>query len=374
MADAMARVRGGRKEIEYPRGADHRLPIRIPQMTAFIPSFATQQLLPPWEADACVYGLAFPIPQETITNYVDTYFNAVDNRERKFHFSAASGCDFGILLYTKLTNVQTLEAFRDSPEHPHTWDSLDYNELIVCVPILRKNVNALNVVDDSTSQVEWCQPLAICNNNSVIFSTREVIGLDVLPGKITESPTTNGATKIDVELYGVSKFSPTSKEGLIKFLEITIPSKSSAAATSATAKGVIQAICELSGGENCVIPKGCLPKQMDVLALKQFRDACDMDSAIYQALVTFRVSRHKNSKGEASEATFYAERAANIELFQNATTNQIIQTFLGQPGATAARQGGASPDNTVTARRPTLVFKLDCRVVMDEVKTDFLLS
>jgi hypothetical protein len=340
----------------------------------FITSFATQQLLPPWEAEATIYGFGFKIPKSAIREYVDRYFNATEPQPRRFQFDPIPRCNFGVLLYSDIRNAGTQTANTHS-HSPQPYGKLNYKEVVVCVPISRRNISVQNVL--STPIYEWCQPIAVCDSDAVIFSAREIIGLDVLPGNIYAADLEDGGFKLTVQLYGVKHFSPTSKETLVPLLEVDVPPNSfQDQPPDRRAEGVVQLISEVTQKSNTTMVGDCLPQRMQVVALKQFRDAHKMDMAIYQALVTFLISRHSAPDARTVQ-TFMNEKKVAITLSDNATTREIVQTFLGQPppaGKLECEDGKDVWENVGTAQHPTLAFRLRCKIEVNQVKTDFTLS
>jgi hypothetical protein len=336
-------------------------------MTEFIPSFATQQLLPPWKGEAEVYGFAFRLPESSIQVYLDRYFNATQDKERNFQFESVPDGDLCLLLYSKLTNVKTANSSSAAPK-TKSWDNLEFREVVVCVPLRRWKVSPQNVLYEPVFQ--WCKPIAVCDNTTVIFSMRETIGLDVLPGEITETPDlTGGGFTLSVKLHGVTKFAPTAKDGPIELLQVhVIPPTSDGTPLDPNAKDMIKVIESLSGGE---VYGGCLPQLMNLVTLKQFRDACNLDVAIYQALVTSLLTRQPKPDGP-KKATIVPSKNVTMTVDPNDTTREILQTFLGD------RQEPPVPPevwaNVIAPMTPALAFHLDCTVCMNQVTTDFTFS
>jgi hypothetical protein len=345
------------------------------EFTPFIPSFATQQLLPPWEAEATVYGFGFRIPESAIRDYVDRYFNSTEPRERRFQFDPAPNCEFGILFYSNVRNARTNNIASNNHSR-RSFGTLNYKEAFVCVPISRRNISIYNVLSEPI--YEWCQPIAVCDCTTVIFSAREIVGLDVLPGRITETYRDDGGFTLTVQLYGVETFSPTSKEELIPLLEVDVPPGSSQEGLpDERSEDVIRAIRNLNEKTRSPTIGPWLPQHMQVVTLKQFRDASKMDIAIYQALVTSQISRH--ALPDASTVPILLnERKVTLQLSENATTREMVQTFLGQPPPegreTTTADGKEVWQNVERAQHPTLAFRLDCKVEVDQVKTDVTLS
>lgn len=349
-------------------------------MTRFIPSFATQQLLPPWHGDAEIYAFAFELPPDTIQHYVDRYLNSADKRGHKYFFTQTDDYTFGMLIYSRLTNIMTLPNHKNG-DNPYTWDNVDFSDVGIYFPTSNRRSNAHNIANDF---IQWCQPLAICDNPLVTFGAREIIGLDILPGNISAFSDKNPRV-ISAKLCGVTKFSPTSKEGEIEFLDIELSPTALKAAntinegaedrTVATASnslsariGMMQKILKLTDGKS--LGDGCLPEKMDIIALKQFRDASNMNLAIYQALVEFQISRELSTEADKPNLSLIPENEVRITLARNDTTDEIVSTIAG-----LSYPDQAAPDPRIPVTiSPTLAFRLKCRVVMDNVKTDVLLS
>jgi hypothetical protein len=326
-------------------------------VTRFIPSFATQQILPPWTAQCDVYGMVFDVAEAFIAGYADRFFNNVEP-PAALRLGPVPDCNFGVVLFSRRYDArssQSSDTFDDTGDR--SWDDLSFTEVSINLPMQMSGVNPVTNVALETPSYLWCQPLIAVNNSTIRSTLREILGLDVLPARFNETPLVAATTpqpgdgsfqpadpvlhklsgdafSLNVQIPGVEAFAPTSKEGWVDFMEVVFPAAGAGYATARPGDASFaDAIHRMAGGD-VIGPGGAVPATMDYIALKQFRDAYDMESAVYQAVV-----RSVVICDPSCQCGFLPADQSFLRFTDNATTNEIVTRFLGQDGV-----HGVSPD------------------------------
>jgi hypothetical protein len=269
-------------------------------MTRFIESFATQQLLPPWEAQgARTWGFVIRMKRERIQAYLDEYFNGAYPDRAPFHYTPVPGPQFGLLGTAYFPNVasrnpQTAGRLDPNPGgSPQAWDHLKHTEVYLAFPALRHDLTQDNLIRPDPTLV-WVEPFIFSDNDSVVFSSREIWGSDMYLASIARA--TGGAPHelhIDVGMAGVKTFNPRSMTELIAVLHLRTGGESTAAipdllAADPDLKGFLEILVG-SGAFAAGLPFGISPSPFkggrELNNLKQFRDCFNMAAAIYRGIV-----------------------------------------------------------------------------------------
>ena len=191
-------------------------------MTQFIESFATQQLLPPWTArGALTWGFAIRLSRRRIKNYLSRYFNGGYPDEAPFYYAPLPGPQFGLLSVAYFPNVASgnlQTASRLGPGET-SWDHLTHTEAYLSFPVLRYALSKDNLVTDPV--LVWVEPFVFSDNDSVVFSSREIWGSDMyLASMVREPGLADHQLHFDMGMIGIKKFSPRSTSELLAVLHI----------------------------------------------------------------------------------------------------------------------------------------------------------
>lgn len=347
-------------------------------MTRFLESFATQQLLPPWRADnVTLTAFVFELKAPVIQAYLDKFFNFPPPRQPPFHYWALKDAQFGIIVLSNYpsicsTNVQNMRRYG---RNIMAWDHLCQNEFFVGVPVEKYDVGPDNIMKNR--EIQWIQPVAVSDNASVVFSTREVIGVDMLYGELkTAPPPDSGGLHFDWWLPSLKTFSPATKEELLPFAHVEAdaplagpPPEVIAALEDGDKSGdpVLAGLAAVLGGEADPIAQGLLPAAMRTVTLKQFRDAFNMDLASYQAIVG-GTTTHANIR----DLKFYDPKTASISFMSTATTEEILTSFLDLHAGTEKTpppHPGPEWDLLALPAPVRFVFSFTCDITFDQVET-----
>jgi hypothetical protein len=276
-------------------------------MTDFIQSFATQQLLPPWEAEEVQsWGFVVPMTETCIQAYLDAYFNGAYPDPAPYYYTAVPGALYGLVAAAVFGRVASLNENtasrleKEAGEHDHddtheAWDHLRHNQVNLTFPALRYPRSKDNLIIGDPILV-WIEPFIFSDNDSVVFASREIWGSDCYLGSIVRASGGPGAGSLhlDLGMIGIKTFNPRSMSELISVLHI----KTDGADRTQTVAGVLKAKPELakfisilagSGAFAGAPPEGIDPPPYkggtELNNLKQFRDCYDMGAAIYRAIV-----------------------------------------------------------------------------------------
>ena len=342
-------------------------------MARFVQSVANQQMPPPYTfRGATVHAFVFESPMTAVQAYCDRYFNLGEAAERGFVYRPLSIFPYAMLLIIEYPMMVCMDTRQfDAAETPFADRGYtSQNEVFVAIPLARHGVTPANVLLDAT--VEWALPFIAVDNSTSAFSGREMLGLEKLKGAIT----LGGGVFPDsftakVDLPGWQSLDPTAVQQMITFLEITThptlptfrgsPNETSVWSLfrSNLASGVLQGLSAAVDGLDAIMA-GLLPAAMEVVALKQFRDAEDPRKAVYQALVAMR-SRYYN----ITNLRFYNETNVSIAFKDGGSFGEIIRVFLAAPDNTSPLK--AVFQDAVCTPKAAFRFKTD--IDFDDMRT-----
>ena len=301
-------------------------------MTQFIESFATQQLLPPWKATgARTQGFAIRLKEDRIQAYLDRYFNGGYPDQAPFHYSPLAGPQFGLLTTCYFPDVASTSK-QSAARGPSaaSWDHLSHTEVYLAFPVLRHGVTRDNLVTAAGTTV-WVQPFMYSDNDSVVFSSREIWGTDTyLASIVREEGPSPGQLHLDAGMFGIKTFSPRSVSELLAILHITTGGVDSMGAPQRLkASPDLEAFMKSLGVDGAFmeqIQKGLKRSDypgLEVNNLKQFRDCYDMGQAIYRAIVASRAIH-----SEIEDVAFYDPAKVEIEFMWSDSISEMLRTIL----------------------------------------------
>ncbi len=340
-------------------------------MTLFRESFATQQSLPPWEARGVQsWCFLFPLSATAIQRYLDEYFNFAHPEPAPFRFSALAEAQFGCLTisyYPVIASTNKANMLRYGPQTT-SWDHLSYNEMYVAAPVLCNRVTPDNLLVDR--QIVWIQPVVMCDNSSVVFATREIVGIDTMHATINLRPgRAPGSLHVDTQFSGFKTFSPTTAEGPLPFLHLEtgspLPGGLPEAATRED-KAFLEGLFGVIGGVDLV--GGVRPTTTRLISLKQFRDAYDLRLATYQAIVASTATHT-----DVSDLRFFDPKEVDLDFMWSASAEQILSSFLqlGRPGDEKASAPHEGPGWDLVGRQVKIkvAFAYTNNAVYDQIET-----
>ena len=343
-------------------------------MTRFLESFATQQTLPPWRAENVVtHAFVFELKASVIQTYLDKFLNFPSKRPSPFQYWAMKDAQMGILAVSQFPKIASLNT-RNMRRYGHDiseWDHVSQTQIFVGVPVEAYDISASNIL--TRKRIEWVQPVIVSDNASIVFSSREIIGLDMMYGEITLPPAdVPGGLHLDCSIPQIKVFAPTSKETMLPFLHIeagapleAASALSSVAAESRQDDSFVDAVENVLGiGVESGSP---LPETMRMVTLKQIRSTHDLTLARYQAIVGGSETREN-----IRDIQFFDPAKVTINFMETDTTSEILRTFLDlRPGSGATpAHDGKNWDLANTLNAPIrFAFRLTSETTFHDVKT-----
>lgn len=310
-------------------------------MTAFIESFATQQLLPPWTAtDARRFCFVFRMERDLIATYLAKYFNGRfgDCAPAPFRYEPVAGAQFGMVSVTLFPNIMSTNTVEPHPvSGGQIWNKISHNEVYLAFPAIRYAVTPDGLMRDP--RLVWIQPAAYTNNDTIVFSAREIWGTDMFLATIDRHDTDDfNALHLDVGLIGMKTFDPHAEERLLSVMHVAVDKVLEGGLLPA-----IEANPELSAFVDLLFKAGMLggvdapggadtekyPHHVELNNLKQFRDCYDMGAAIYRAIIASQVSHAR-----LRNLVLYDAKAVDLAFMWSDSLREFIETILGNTGPT----------------------------------------
>jgi hypothetical protein len=304
-------------------------------MTAFVESFATLQLLPPWRADgATTWRFAVRLDPQRIAAYLDTYFNGVYPDQAPYTYVPVPGAAFGLLSACHYPNVRSLQraAGSDPVSGGRIWDRLTHNEVYLAIPVLRYALDLSGFMTAPT--LVWVQPFAYSDNDTIVFSSREIWGADMFLATITRDVSLPpDQLHLDLGVAGIKHFNPRSVDELLSALHIRAIERSPLDLPELLqAKPDLQTFVDIIGGSGQFVggtpPPGVkaspYPGGVEMDNLKQFRDCYDMGAAIYRAIVSSRTTFTR-----VDDVIFYDAAKVQLDFMYSDTLSEMLSSLFG---------------------------------------------
>lgn len=302
-------------------------------MTAFVESFATQQLLPPWKAlGARRWCFVFRMSEQRIRRYLETYFNGQYGDYAPYFYTPLSGQQYGLVNVSYFPNIESTNTLEPNPVSGGAiWDKIRHSEVYVAFPALRHTVTADGLMRDP--KLVWVQPAIYSDNDTIVFSAREIWGADMflatIDRQVTDDP---DDLHLDVGMIGVETFDPRAVDQLLACLHVRAAQKSDIGLSQ-----VLQANGDLSEFVSVLLSSGFLdgheppagfdpskyPRGVELNNLKQFRDCYDMAAAIYRAIVASRTSL-----GNVRHPVLYDAASVDLAFMWSDSLKEFLTTVL----------------------------------------------
>jgi hypothetical protein len=246
---------------------------------------------------------------------------------------------------------------------------ISQREAFVCLPVIRYGTAPGTELLNST--LEWVLPFIVVSNPMSAVCGREMLGLEKVRADIalgeSEYP---DSFRARISMPGWATLQPTAMQQELPFLDVDTgpPMPTFRGHTDETSlwsllrsRAASSAIGALGTASDFVdtATLGLMPTAMQMVSLKQFRDAADPSKAIYQALVSCR------SKYSAIENfRFYNENDVEIAFHQEGSfgeTVRFVELPPGRPGSAASGRPGAF--------RPKAACRFNASITFDNMHT-----
>lgn len=311
-------------------------------MTAFKPSFSTQQLLPPWQSNGSRnWAFVMQVAPGCIQSYLDAWFNSKGPDQAPYYWEAmpSKEHDYGVLL---VCDHQDFYSEVDGA-------TLQHREVFWMFPAYRYERTPDNLLKTATRTTVWIQPFALDDNSFLMFSSREIWGCEKDMAKILLDETSEpGALHIDIALEGCKTFTPRSRSHLIGVMHLRMGKSQDHLPTFLDGDSGIGTLLGhfLAGFAGPTSdPKthtALLPNQIELNTLKQFRDAFDMRFAAYRA-----ISASKVIHDQVEHQTFYNGENVSIDFMWSATCGERWKNLFGleKPHGKSVERGHPQGEN-----------------------------
>ncbi len=270
-------------------------------MTAFIESFFSKQLLPPWKSEGCkIWGFVVRVDNKCFQNYLDNYLNGAYPDQAPYRYSLLPGQQFG--LFNVAFHPKVYSAF---PGNPIGWDTVSHTEIYWTFPVRRHRITPDNLLVEP--RTVWVQPFAFDDNPMVVFGSREIWGSDSVVANIIRQDLPPGQLHVDVAVQGFRHFSPSSVMQPLACVHFAVDPDATIDGTEALAANSelsnLAALLWQSGlfvGQTTAPPGSDAEEGVELDNLKQFRAVDNWGEAVYRAIVASRTSHT-----EVDNVTFY---------------------------------------------------------------------
>lgn len=309
-------------------------------MTAFKPSFSTQQLLPPWQSiGSRNWAFLMKVPPDCIQTYLDAWFNAKGPDQAPYYWQAVQGKEhgYGVLLVC---------------DHKDFYSEVDgatlkHREVFWMFPARRYERTPDNLLIGRSKTV-WIQPFALDDNSFLMFSSREIWGCEKDMAKILiDEESEPGALHIDIALEGCKKFTPRSRSHLIGVMHLRMGKCQEGPWTFLDGEPEFGAFMGefFAGfaGPTIDTNPNLRSNTIELNTLKQFRDAFDMRFAAYRAISASRVSHE-----HVAPPQFYHGENVSIDFMWSDTCGERWTNLFGleEPHGKSVERGHPHGDKS----------------------------
>lgn len=271
-------------------------------MTEFLSSYATHQLLPPWQSrNMRLWAFVIRAERERIQHHLDRNFNSGGPDVAPFRYVALPGPSFGVLAVIDHPHFSGATWKPEARVEQDGFDRVAHKEVCWAFPALRYRVSPDSLLYDET-QV-WIQPFAFDNSEYVVFSAREMWGSETEYAEIRMfEQATAGTMRADVAIEGLVTFSPESQSHKIGCLRATVKEGARQHERIRKEKGLghfLRLLEHIVGDPTRSMNQdgkdeqdGAMPAEaeeqhgIEINTLKQFRDVFDFNAAAYRAITS----------------------------------------------------------------------------------------
>ena len=321
-------------------------------MNKFVDTFATKQLVPPWKSEGSTcWCFAVPMAKLTVQRYLDKYFNGTYPAKEAatgspYRFETLPSAQFGLVVVCRQPKICTEAGL----------DALAHDEVYLVIPVCRRGEAG------NDECIVWVQPFVFGNNSTVLFSTREIVGIDMTWADIRYEFDDPKKLHVDVDINGVQTFGPRANSEKLNALHIATGPES-----TKTLDDFAKADADLEGFLDIVAKNGFIylpvpfidestkaakashgPQASELNTLKQFRDVYDLGAAVYRALVAC-----ESSHSEVSDPIYFDPAKVEIDFMWSASVAELVGLFGIQKPRAAGRGAHAQ-----WSRRASLRVKL----------------
>ena len=332
-------------------------------MLPYVQSVASQQVPPPYHfPGVTVNAFVWEAPLGPIQDFCDRYLNLGDDADRGFVYKPLAAWPYATLLMIDYP-VMICSDRSQMDIHLKPYADRGYmtqHEVFVALPLVRYGTTASNFLLNGT--IEWALPFIVVENPMSAVCGREMLGLEKLLGRIDlDVGQFPGSFKGRIDLPGWPTLDPEVMQEWMNFLEVSTgpvtptfrgsPNEDSPwtllrSPTAGQAIGALATINDFVGS----LSAGLIPTAMQVVTLKQMRDATDPGIAVYQSLISCR-AKYSN----ITNLKFYNEQDVTIAFNDKGSFSEILRVFL-------------APDQ-LKPFKPAAAYRFGADIDFDEMRT-----
>ncbi|RZV36145.1 MAG: hypothetical protein EX262_00400 [Sphingomonadaceae bacterium] len=311
---------------------------RGPHAIPFVQSAGSEQVPPPYHfPNVTVNAFVWPVDIERVQSYCDTNFNLGSEKERGFVYRPAPFWPYATLLFLEYPVMISSGRLRqDIEECPYSDRGIiSQTEVFIAIPVIRYGIGPAGLLTQTS--LEWALPFIVVGNPMSSVCGREMLGL----GKLLADIETGEGDYPDsfagvVKLPGWDDLDETNNPmEKMEFLSVctnpvlptfrTSKSPKASLATLFDSREASIVIEEIANISNFITDAslGMIPTNMHTVGLKQYRDAADLDRAVYQAITTCR-ARYSN----LDDFRLYDESDIRIAFHDKGSFHEILEVFL----------------------------------------------
>ena len=333
-------------------------------------SLTSQDVPPPYHfPNVTVNAFAFEVPMGPVQAYCDAMFNLGPVETRRFVYKPMAAWPYALLLFIEYPQMICSDRNRENIGGLVGYQYrgvVSQTEVFLAIPVARYGVSPAGFILDST--MDMALPFIVVGNPMSAVCGREMLGLEKLLADIEtgEGPFPD-SFRGTVSLPGWRTGAPGENQEMLPFVSVatepamptfwgSIAQASPYSLLQSRAGGeFVQGLAALTGFADRAT-YGMMPLTMRTVSLKQFRDAADPSTAIYQALVTCR-SRYV----DVENFRFYNEDRMYLNFQAYASFRPILEVFV-EPEALV-------PGAPAVARAVKAAFRFNATIEFDEMRT-----
>lgn len=309
-------------------------PARVP----YVQSVGSLDVPPPYHfPGVTVNAFVWRAPMAPIRKYCDTFLNLGTAQERGFTYKPAPMWPYATLLFLDYpVMISSNPAPQDIGEVAYgDRGIISQTEVFVAIPVIRYGVGGTELI--TRTELEWILPFIAVGNPMSAVCGREMLGLGKLLADITTEPGIYpDSFHGEIKIPGWRSVNPGSWQENLTFIDVktgpTLPTFRTSGPTrtlatlmqSREASWLMDGLASLSNLVDTA-SLGMFPTSMRTIGLKQYRDAQQLDQAIYQALVACRAN-YTNIRA----FRFYDERDVAITVHAEGSFAAIVDLIVGE--------------------------------------------
>lgn len=332
----------------------------------YVQSAASLQVPPPYHfpgvtANAFIWEASIPRVQA----YCERYFNLGSAQERGFVYRPAAFWPYAMLLFLEYPVMISSNPNPNFGEVPYCDRGVvSQTEVFVALPVMRYGASASTLL--THTELEWFLPFIAVSTPMSAVCGREMLGLgkllaDISTGEGDFPDSFRGSLSLPgwrVERTGTMQEQlpfVTVKTGPVLPSFRTVKPESSIATLmqSREAGWLVDGLASLANFVDTA-SMGLLPTSMRTIGLKQYRDALDPESAVYQALVSCR-AHYSN----VTDFKIYNEDEVTIKFNDVGSFHDILSVFLDI---------GDAPSHAEVLAKPKAAFRFQADIDFDSMR------